>query len=250
MLNPARLRRFARSITTASQLSTVHRGVAFETKCMRLLQDNLSMSLRRVGGASDGGIDLQGWWWLPTSEKLPNTEDGLQYRRMRILAQCKAEKKKIGPAYLREMEGVLHRYVVDPSQHPLSSWEPETTTLKSYPIVGLFLSSSPFTKQTILRAQSSPLPFCLLHIPVLDGKTTENDEAQDSHIGSVVFNHALTSGVLHGEIEARWEYSVEQGGVGRPGLWWQGRRIPSWTPDVDDSTTHVHSSLATDENVQ
>ena len=46
-------------------LSTVHRGVAFEERTMRLLQEGLSMSLRRVGGKADGGIDLQGWWWLP-----------------------------------------------------------------------------------------------------------------------------------------------------------------------------------------
>ncbi|KIJ63758.1 hypothetical protein HYDPIDRAFT_71022, partial [Hydnomerulius pinastri MD-312] len=62
------------------------------------------MSLRRVGGKSDGGIDLVGWWWLPFSDS--RYPDGLHRRRLRIVAQCKAEKKKFSPNYVREMEGV------------------------------------------------------------------------------------------------------------------------------------------------
>ncbi|KII91179.1 hypothetical protein PLICRDRAFT_173071 [Plicaturopsis crispa FD-325 SS-3] len=92
------------------QLSTAHRGVAFEQKCLQLLQQRMSMSLRRVGGKSDGGIDLQGWWWLPPLDR-PSGERGADTgrRRLRVLAQCKAEKKKKGPNYVREMEGVLYR---------------------------------------------------------------------------------------------------------------------------------------------
>ena len=46
-------------------LSTVHRGTAFEKRALALLTEHLSMSLTRVGGSYDGGIDLIGWWWVP-----------------------------------------------------------------------------------------------------------------------------------------------------------------------------------------
>lgn len=48
-------------------LSAVHRGLAFKKRSLILLQDTLSTSLRRVGGKSDGGIDLMGSWWLPNT---------------------------------------------------------------------------------------------------------------------------------------------------------------------------------------
>ena len=84
-------------------LSNVHRGVQFETRALSLLEQHFSMSLKRVGGCGDGGIDMLGWWWIPkfTKEKR---------RRIRVIVQCKAEKKKISPKYVRELEGVLLRY--------------------------------------------------------------------------------------------------------------------------------------------
>ena len=47
-------------------LSTVHRGTAFEKRALALLTEHMSMSLTRVGGSYDGGIDLIGWWWVPS----------------------------------------------------------------------------------------------------------------------------------------------------------------------------------------
>jgi Protein of unknown function (DUF2034) len=46
-------------------LSTVHRGTAFEKRALALLTEHMSMSLTRVGGSYDGGVDLIGWWWVP-----------------------------------------------------------------------------------------------------------------------------------------------------------------------------------------
>jgi hypothetical protein len=175
---------------------------------MRLLQTNLSMSLSRVGGKSDGGIDLQGWWWLPFA---PNAFIDPAYRqRVRVFAQCKAEKKKTGPKYIREMEGTLHRHFNDPN-----------------PVVALFISESHFTKEALLRMQSSPTPFFLLHLP---------SEHEDD-IGSMVWNHALsgTNGLLQGKVEARWERSLDSEEVGRPSLWVQNQRAPSWTPEQLES---------------
>ena len=187
-----------------SMISSVHRGAAFERRALRLLQANLSMSLNRVGGKSDGGVDLQGWWWLPSAPSA--FTDPTHRRRVRVFAQCKAEKKKIGPNYIREMEGVLHRYLSDPS-----------------PLVALFISESHFTKEALLRMQSSPIPFSLLHLP----------SEHEDEIGSMVWNHALsgTNGLLQGKVEARWERCLDSDQVGRPSLWVQDQRAPSWTPE-------------------
>ncbi|KAH7924696.1 hypothetical protein BV22DRAFT_1090396 [Leucogyrophana mollusca] len=203
-----------------SQLSAVHRGTAFEERSLQILQDHFSMSLRRVGGKSDGGIDLQGWWWLPPlshTRASAATEASPNRRRLRILAQCKAEKKKFSPNYVREMEGVWH------CQNPTR----EENTNSSYPSVALLLSESPFTTSTLKRALSSSVPFLLLHLPPA---SVDGDSAANDPIGSAFCNPALggQSGLLEGEVEIRWEHALSGG---RPGLWWHGQRLESWTPD-------------------
>ena len=210
------------------KLSAVHKGNAFEERAVRLLQDGLSMSLKRVGGKSDGGVDLRGWWWLPP---IGDTRiSATQRRRLRVLAQCKAEKKKFSPNYVREMEGVLHRYTYSAHQKNES---------EVHPYVALLLSESPFTSSTLLRAQSSPIPFFLLHLPPTDTFQTDLDDSSDGRgrIGPAFWNPALGGqrGVLGGQIEARWERAAGRGEVGRLGLWWQGKRLQSWTPDDVDS---------------
>ena len=40
----------------------------------------------------------------------PRNSNTANRRRLRVLAQCKAEKRKMGPAYLRELEGVAYRH--------------------------------------------------------------------------------------------------------------------------------------------
>ncbi|KAJ7770567.1 hypothetical protein B0H16DRAFT_1515929 [Mycena metata] len=211
-------------------LSTTFRGTFFEERSMKILQDHLSMSLRRVGGKSDGGIDLMGWWWLPPTEFESGdaqTVPVAKRRRLRVLAQCKAEKKKASPKYVREMEGVLHRYM------SLLNSPGDAASTSQYPLVALLVSESPFTKSTVLRAQSSPVPFFLLHIPPLPNPDAteeyDSDEETANRIGSAVWNPALVRGLFDGKMEARWERSPS--GVGRPGLWWGGKRLQSWTPD-------------------
>lgn len=224
------------------------------------------MLLRRVGGKSDWGIDLLGWWWLPlcsadavmpagdASKKWPDS-DILPRRRLRVLAQCKAEKKKFGPNYVREMEGVWHTHAYPPSHltppQPLaghSHMAPDAPLHEqrfeepSHRCVALLISESPFTKSTLRSALSSTVPFLLLYLPQVlpdapSGPT--GPSTVHSHIGAAYPNPPLVQVIA--PLEIRWERpnrpidelpsEMVSEGSGRPGLWLDGRRISSWTTD-------------------
>ncbi|KZT61696.1 hypothetical protein CALCODRAFT_490935 [Calocera cornea HHB12733] len=224
-------------------MSAVHRGIAFEERSRRILQTYLSMSIRRVGGASDGGIDLQGWWWLPPPANVSDssatlgvlyTDTGEPRRRVRVIAQCKAESKKMGPNYVREMEGVLHTLNAT-AGHAVASHEDGSIITEPIPTVALLISQSNFTRSTLLRAMSSPLPFLLMYLPPLApgaqrSGSEESEEEIEDQIGTAMWNAALggESGLLRAEAELRWERKI--GDVGRPGLWWDGKKLMNWVP--------------------
>ncbi|KAI9458879.1 hypothetical protein BJY52DRAFT_1267702 [Lactarius psammicola] len=223
-------------------LSNVHRGTAFENRALSLLTEHMSMSLMRVGGSNDGGVDLIGWWWVPGGEKPPIPhppsvpEKREQWslenrRRLRILAQCKAEKRKMGPGYLRELEGVVYRHAAAASviaSGDLPRHDAPAPVHNKPALVALLVSESAFTRGCLLAANASPLPFLLVHLP-------PSGSPDGSALGAIFGNPALVSarGVLRGELEIRWEHGVPFVGNGRPRLWWQGRPLPSWTPDAD-----------------
>ncbi|KAJ3936201.1 MAG: hypothetical protein NXY57DRAFT_1058712 [Lentinula lateritia] len=238
--------------------STVFRGTSFENRCLHLLEAHLGMVLRRVGGKEDGGVDLNGWWWLPDgaqdTDSTPefgssNTDDDVQssaspFKRIRIIAQCKAEKKKIGPKYVRELEGVVWRYMALAKDDDSGNVPKEPT-----PIVAVFLSESPFTKSTILRAMSSQVPFLLVYVPPLADsalKFEETDSSSASSPGSCIYNPALgaSGGLFKGEMEIRWCWSlptpahlpshskpaIHIGSHGAPALFFRGKRLRGWVP--------------------
>lgn len=82
---------------------------------MRFLNEQLYMELTQVGGAGDGGVDLRGYWSVPsgsefTTRKESEIESGRRLdkiRKLRVLGQCKAERKALGPRAVRELEGVM-----------------------------------------------------------------------------------------------------------------------------------------------
>ncbi|KAG8216566.1 hypothetical protein J3R82DRAFT_6747 [Butyriboletus roseoflavus] len=172
---------------------------------------------------------------------------GLLRRRLRVLAQCKAQKKKFSPKYVREMEGVWHLQsgpspslaAHSPPPSPPSSMIHEPTAPDVYPTVALLLSESPFSQSTLLRAYRSTVPFLLIYLPSSESSKTPTS-AGDTEMGSVCPNPTLTH--LVKPLAFCWERNpspdplTETGTsiVGRPGLWWQGRKLGNWTPSLPD----------------
>ncbi|KAK0480927.1 hypothetical protein IW261DRAFT_1475313 [Armillaria novae-zelandiae] len=168
----------------AAATSTVFRGTTFENRSLTILKNAFGMALRRVGGRNDGGVDLVGWWGLPTATP------GTTTSRLRVVAQCKAEKKKFSPRYVREMEGVAWR---KSEAAPSIPWPDDDHN--TGPLIALLLSESTFTKATLLRAQSSPVPM----------------EDMDAPIAGY---------------ELRWEVGgLAPDAHDRPSLWHEGQRV-------------------------
>jgi len=109
------------SRTQLDPSSTVYVGTHFEYTVLHTLSSSrYGIHLRRVGGASDFGIDLLGTWALPS---VPQP--------LRVLAQCKAVQRP-GPHLIRELEGA---FVGAPA-----GWR------GSRGVVGLLVTEKPATK--------------------------------------------------------------------------------------------------------
>jgi hypothetical protein len=157
------------------------------------------MTLTRVGGKGDGGVDLRGWWLLPqestessgkvlrrstpspyTGERM-NVSTPKPARHLRLLAQCKAEKIKAGPRLIREMEGVarrgfdlLHQHAQpkafgkDSTLAPMpEEWleEPSASTAISDTITTVVCTRAGFSSSATVEAMRSRVPMLLLHVP-------------------------------------------------------------------------------------
>ncbi len=84
------------SRTNLDPASKTYVGTHYEYTVLNTLR-RLRLSLTRVGGPSDGGIDLLGRWHLPDTSSAP----------LRVLVSCKAFKGYVGPNIVRELEGTF-----------------------------------------------------------------------------------------------------------------------------------------------
>jgi hypothetical protein len=75
--------------------STTYVGTHYEYTVQNALE-RLGMSLKRIGGKSDYGIDLLGTWSVPSA-----------LQPLKLLVQCKAFARKIEPSQARELEGAF-----------------------------------------------------------------------------------------------------------------------------------------------
>ncbi|WFD34300.1 hypothetical protein MCUN1_001139 [Malassezia cuniculi] len=161
------------------------RGTAYELACQRELQRMLGAVLVHSGGTNDGGVDLSGWW-TPMRD------------RVRVLVQCKAEAKKVGPAYVRELEGTALRAAWDRSR-----LRTEEAYIPTAMPLGVLASASGFSRAALLYAQSSQVPLALIHLSGTGSGAAEFDTLK---CHGLVWNDALSgpNGILKGHFEQRW----------------------------------------------
>lgn len=215
------------------KLPTTILGTGYELHCLRLLQEQMRMSLTRVGGKGDGGVDLRGWWYLPDTTLDPSPTDATP-RRIRVLAQCKAEKIRPGPRLIREMEGVARREHDLGEESSKSSGSPAPES-----IITLLASRSGFSPAAVLEANRSRIPTLLLHIPfdyeteLMSGHqpithAVDHDllDSMPRTLRGAFWNAAMmgTRGVLGSEWELRKEF-VQGGSDFRIAVHCNGRPI-------------------------
>ncbi|KAL3474931.1 hypothetical protein BJX99DRAFT_259853 [Aspergillus californicus] len=83
--------------TNLPESTTFFQGTSYEYAVQSHLR-SCAFALDRVGGRADLGIDLTGTWHVGPN---PVTDPPV-----RVFVQCKALKTKLGPNYVRELEGV------------------------------------------------------------------------------------------------------------------------------------------------
>ena len=99
---------YASRVNLAST-STVFVGTHYEYTVLTSL-GRLGMSLMRVGGRSDAGIDLLGQWDLGALSLDDKQQQQQQQQRkppLKIVVQCKALQRRAGPHLIRELEGAF-----------------------------------------------------------------------------------------------------------------------------------------------
>ncbi|WFD21226.1 hypothetical protein MCAP1_003487 [Malassezia caprae] len=168
--------------------SAVGRGAAYELACLRTLKSWMGMQLYRTGGAGDCGVDLRGWW----------SPEPVGAEAYRVLVQCKAEKRPVGPAIVRELEGTLLR----------AGWVGQQTQAAET-LFAILASASGFSKQSLLHMRASPLPMLLLHLAA-DVAQAEVPDVLPCQ--GFVWNDALAGrhGLLRGDYEAIWHTRADQ----------------------------------------
>ncbi|KAL1840550.1 hypothetical protein VTJ49DRAFT_324 [Mycothermus thermophilus] len=124
--------------TNLDPSSTVYVGTHFEYT-VQLALARFGLDLRRVGGASDCGIDLLGTWALPFPSSHSSSLSGAAaaLSPLRVLAQCKAVQRP-GPHFIRELEGA---FVGAPA-----GWRAWTESGRGGGILGLLVAEKPATK--------------------------------------------------------------------------------------------------------
>lgn len=137
--------------------STVYVGTHYEYTVQQSLR-RYALSLHRIGGRDDAGIDLIGTWHLPERER---------ERAVRVLVQCKALKTKLGPNLVRELEGALRQAPVGwrtgqtagvlVSPREATKGVRDTLARSSYPLFWLLVERDGVVKQVLWNSRAGSL---------------------------------------------------------------------------------------------
>ncbi|KAF2722882.1 hypothetical protein K431DRAFT_283393 [Polychaeton citri CBS 116435] len=127
--------------TGLNKNSTVFRGTLYEYTVLETLR-NFSFELTHCGRSHDLGVDLIGFWHLPSDEHAPS-------RELRVLVQCKAETLK--PGHVRELAG---------------SYDGAPAGWKGDNVVSLLVTSGEVTRGVREALQRSSIPAGVLGVDI------------------------------------------------------------------------------------
>ncbi|KAF9897453.1 hypothetical protein BX616_005569 [Lobosporangium transversale] len=176
--------------------STIYRGTLFEYQTQEVLRKYLGIYTQRSAGNNDLGVDLRGTWFLPLSA---SPEPGDLVRHLKVIVQCKMVSSKVGPKFVRELQGTL--------------------SYETQPTMAILAVSTDFTRQALLPYAKSLWPMGLV---VID---TEKMECL-----KLMWNRAAEK-VMHGvQVGTRWVANDSKGQgenewVSRPVLCFEGKVI-------------------------
>lgn len=169
------------------ETSTVHVGTHYEYTVLQALR-RYALSLHRIGGRDDAGIDLVGTWHLPERER---------ERALRTIVQCKSLKAKIGPNVVRELEGTFRQAPVgwrtDQTIGILVSPREATKGVRdalarsTYPIFWMMIERDGTFKQALWNSRAEELGIGPLSVETRYGTASEGAESD-----SVIKQIALT----------------------------------------------------------
>lgn len=175
--------------------STIYRGTLFEYQTQKILQKTLGIYTQRSAGNGDLGVDLRGTWFLPLSA---SPQAGDKVRHLKVIVQCKKMTSKIGPKYVRELQGSL--------------------SFETQPTMAILAVSSEYTKQALLPYAKSLWPMALVVI---------DTEAQECR--KLMWNRAAEK-VMHGlQVGTKWMPGRDGELENRPVLCFNGKvlkRLP------------------------
>lgn len=152
--------------------STVFVGTHYEYLVAESLA-GYGFSLRRVGGASDHGIDLLGAWEVPSTLNPIN-----------VILQCKAIASKLGPHHVRELEGAFVGAPV--------GW-------RGSGVMGLLVGQHPATKGVRDSLGRSRWPMGYISCSITDGQVEQiqwNRRASDQGLDGIGVEVRYTEGGL------------------------------------------------------
>ncbi|ORX37790.1 hypothetical protein BD324DRAFT_680670 [Kockovaella imperatae] len=255
--------------------STVAIGTRFENHALKFLNHHLHMSLTRVGRAGDQGIDLRGWWWLPSGtlragpssssegSGMDNTSAVRKGKgralpeedmvRIRVVAQCKALSVKTPPRDVRELEGVMAglklRQLSQQQADRLLESEDDPGLDSHLGTIAILVSQSGFSRDAVTRALNSPAPMMLIHLP--GGRTTPSllldgigEGGHGMQVNGCLWNHAMQGdkGLFSSNLALRREILSETEGD-EEGIkvkeqwrcWYDGMRLDRVGPSLEQS---------------
>mmetsp|Transcript_11167 Transcript_11167/g.16498 ORF Transcript_11167/g.16498 Transcript_11167/m.16498 type:complete len:206 (+) Transcript_11167:19-636(+) len=160
--------------------SAYEKGLSFEKETIESLS-TFQFALDHTGQTLDKGVDFNGQWNLP-NETIYH-----------VIGQCKSEKRKIGARSIREFEGTLSRY-----RSNYQSLE--------YPLLGIFSSSSGYTKHALDTCVQSKYPIILIVIE--QGILTRFYTSSSPSLQSLT-NQLIVSNDTRGTMNEEQKNSVE-----------------------------------------